>query len=103
MIKVPYNRYGTPEVDWNLVSSCKLNQTRTREANGRNLVPLSYFKSGTKVKTEINVGIPMASPENVSPPPNHSAYTLNGMVMNKGVYAFGRSSMRSTESEENTK
>lgn len=55
------------------------------------LIPLSNFKSGTRVKAEIAVGIPMMSPENVSPPPNRPAYTLDdGTIMKKEIWYFGR-------------
>jgi hypothetical protein len=99
----PYDGHRTTDVDWNLVGSCNLNQIRTQEAGSQNLVPLSYFKSGTRTKAETNVGIPMTSPENVSPPPNRSAYTLDdGTTMKNEIWCFLETSTEDPPSWEKT-
>ena len=93
MTKVPHDGHGTAEMDWNLVNSCRFRSDSRakgeRTVQSGKLVPLSYFNSGTRAKVEINVGIPMTSPENVSPPPNRPAYTLDdGTIIKKDVWRF---------------
>jgi len=43
-----------------------------------------------RIKAETKVGMPMTRPENVSPPPIRSAYTLDdGTMMKKEIWCFG--------------
>ena len=68
------------------------------------LVPLPYFKSGTRIEAETNVGTSMASPENVSPPPNHSVSMLDdGTMMKRDLVFWEKLDTIPTELVEQTK
>lgn len=55
-----------------------------------------------RVRAEMNVGIPMTRPENVSLPPNRSAYTLDdGTIMKKEIWYSEEISVRSIGFREN--